>query len=223
MNLEIIPINLPLPLNISDVHSYLLKTAKGCFLIDTGFTNSRKKLVSMLDRLGCQAGELKLIILTHGDFDHISNAIYLRELTGASIAMHPGDAGMLEKGDMFWNRKVDNRFMKWLMGFLLHFKAENRGAPDILLADGADLSAYGLEAAVINTPGHSPGSICLLSATGDLFCGDLFTNSTGKPMLNRMLYDQAAGRASFEKLRPLPIRTVYPGHGPPFAWQSFGN
>jgi glyoxylase-like metal-dependent hydrolase (beta-lactamase superfamily II) len=59
-----------------------------------------------------------------------------------------------------------------------------------------------------------------LTPSGDLFCGDLFINSTGKPMLNSMMYDQKAGMASLEKLKKLPIRRIYPGHGAPFEWEE---
>lgn len=106
------------------------------------------------------------------------------------------------------------------MKTFMPFKKENQGTPDIFLEDGASLSAYGLEATVYNTPGHSTGSICILTATGELFCGDLFTSSTGKPMLNSMMYDKEQGNLSLERLKSLPIQTVYPGHGGLFGWNE---
>lgn len=223
MDLEIIPINLSMPFNISRLHAYLLKTEGRFYLIDTGFTNSRNRLPTILMKLGCHPGDLKLIILTHGDFDHTGNANYLRQQFNAKIAMHRGDIGMLEQGDMFYNRKVGSTIMKSLMGTLFRMNLKNRGTPDILLEDGSSLSNYGLEAQVLNTPGHSTGSICILTNRGDLFCGDIFTNSLGKPMLNRMLYDQTAGISSLERLKTMPIKTVYPGHGAPFGWEGFLN
>jgi hydroxyacylglutathione hydrolase len=64
-------------------------------------------------------------------------------------------------------------------------------------------------------PGHSKGSISLLTASGDLFCGDLFENSKA-PALNSLMDDPAAARASLETLKSLQIKTVYPAHGRPF-------
>lgn len=64
------------------------------------------------------------------------------------------------------------------------------------------------------------GSIGLLTAEGDLFCGDLLENA-GKPATNSIMDDPAACASSLEKLRTLEIETVYPGHGQPFALQSF--
>jgi hypothetical protein len=51
------------------------------------------------------------------------------------------------------------------------------------------------------------------------FAGDLLTNSKGKPMLNTMMYDQEQGFQP-ERLKTLPIRFVYPGHGEPFTWKE---
>jgi glyoxylase-like metal-dependent hydrolase (beta-lactamase superfamily II) len=220
MSLQITTIRLPFPLKFSDVACYLIKNDHGFFLIDTGFRNSRRELEAELEGLGCRSGDLKMIILTHGDFDHTSNAVYLRQKYGAQIAMHEDDVGMLENGDMFWHRKIDNRLIRSLMKTFMPLKAENQGRPDIFLEDGGSLSTYGLEATVYNTPGHSTGSICVLTTDGDLFVGDLFTNSRGKPMLNSMMYDREAGISSLERLKSLPIQTVYPGHGKPFRWET---
>jgi hydroxyacylglutathione hydrolase len=220
MNLQIIPIRLPLPFKISYVNCYLVKTDGGDFLIDTGMTNARKQLASAIEHFCAQPGDLKLILLTHGDFDHTGNARYLREKFKSRIAMHAGDAGMLKNGDMFWNRKFNNRFLKKLMPLFIRFGEEDQCSPDLLLEDGASLQEYGLDAQVLNTPGHSSGSICILTSAADLFCGDLFTNSTGKPSLNSMMYDKPAGNGSYDRLKALEIKMVYPGHGAPFRWDA---
>jgi hydroxyacylglutathione hydrolase len=109
------------------------------------------------------------------------------------------------------------------MSGLIRLRKKDRGEPDIYLEDGSSLADHGWEAQVFNTPGHSSGSISILTAYGDLFCGDLLTNSTGKPMLNSMMYDHPAGLASLAKLKTYPIKTVYPGHGPAFAWEALAG
>ncbi len=223
MDQLITPIQLPLPLNFNRVNSYLVRTDQGLFLVDTGMTNARHQLETALDHLCSHPGDLKLIVLTHGDFDHCGNAAYLRSKFNAPIAMHPADAGMLENGDMFWNRKIKNRLLRKLIPLINRIGEENQGKPDIFLEDGMNLMEYGWDAQVLNTPGHSSGSICLLTSTGDLLCGDLLTNSTGKPRLNSVLYDVQAGRASLERLKTMPIKKVYPGHGLPFAWKDLAD
>jgi glyoxylase-like metal-dependent hydrolase (beta-lactamase superfamily II) len=197
-----------------------VKTDSGYFLIDTGMTNARSQLTSALEHFCAQPGDLKLILLTHGDFDHTGNARYIRVKFQSRIAMHMGDAGMLENGDMFWNRKLNNRLLKKLMPVFIRFGEKEQCSPDLFLEDGASLVEYGLDARVLNTPGHSSGSICILTSAGDLFCGDLFTNSPGKPSLNSMMYDKPAGDASYERLKTFSIKMVYPGHGAPFRWDE---
>ena len=217
---QIIPFRLPLPFKLSNVYSYLLQTDEGFFLVDTGMTNARRQLDSALQHFCTNPSDLKLIILTHGDFDHTGNARYIRDRYHSRISMHSDDAPMLANGDMFWKRKIKNGLLKQVMSMVIRFGEQNQCEPDVLLADGDSLAPYGLDAQVLNTPGHSSGSICLLTSAGDLFCGDLFNNSSGKPRLNSMMYNQPAAEVSFTRLKSLPIKMVYPGHGKPFPWNA---
>ncbi len=85
------------------VNCYLLTTDKGFVLIDTGFSKNRVDVERELENAGCTPEKLKLILLTHGDFDHSGNAVYLRKKYSVEIAMHIDDEGMVEKGDLFYN------------------------------------------------------------------------------------------------------------------------
>ncbi len=88
--------------------------------------------------------------------------------------------------------------------------------PDLEVGEGYDLSPQGLEARILHIPGHSRGSIGVLTAAGDLFCGDLLVSGP-RPALNKLIDNLAEARASLERLQTLNIQTVYPGHGPPFS------
>jgi glyoxylase-like metal-dependent hydrolase (beta-lactamase superfamily II) len=220
LSAEITTITLSLPLKLGVVNCYLVGTGTGYVLIDTGCANQRAWLETVLVSAGCQPGNLQMIVLTHGDFDHTGNGAYLRERYGAQIAMHRHDAGMAEHGDMFWNRSSGNRLLGWIATILFQFSPSNRFRPDVYVEDGDDLAAYGLEAQVLYLPGHSTGSIGILTADGDLFCGDLLENDE-EPTVNSMMDDLAAGQASLDKLKDLPIKTVYPGHGQPFPLSQF--
>jgi hydroxyacylglutathione hydrolase len=217
---EIKPITLALPFRLGSVNCYLVKTDAGYILIDTGGSNKRAEIEEALHRAGCRPGDLNLIVLTHGDFDHTGNAAYLRQKFGAKLAMHPDDFGMLERGDMFWNRRKSSPVLKAIAPLLFRFGQSNRVTPDIAIDEGYDFSGYGLGARVLSIPGHSKGSIALLTADGDLFVGDLFEN-TKQPKLNSIMDDLAAAQASAEKLRSLEVRTVYPGHGRAFPLSAF--
>jgi hydroxyacylglutathione hydrolase len=219
MQQKIKTITLPLPYRLGSVNCYLVETGAGYVLIDTGGSNSREQLVRELESAGCRPGDLKLIVITHGDFDHIGNAAYLRQEFGASIAMHADDSGMAGRGDMFWNGKSGNALIKVIAPIVFRFGKASRFEPDVCLEDGYGLSEYGFDAAVLAIPGHSKGSIGILTAGRDLFCGDLFSN-TDKPVLNSIMDDLAAANASLEKLRSSAINTVYPGHGKPFLMEQ---
>jgi len=213
-------IHLLLPYHLGSVNCYLIETGTGYILIDTGGSNKRTDLERELASAGCKPGNLQLIVITHGDFDHTGNARYLREKYGTKIAIHPDDAGMLERGDMFWNRKKGNMLIRLLAPLLFGFTKSNRSQPDLSIEDGYDLSEYGFDAQVLSLPGHSKGSIGILTAGGDLFCGDLLKN-VDKPVLNDIIDDRVVANASVERLKSLNIQTVYPGHGKPFPMEQF--
>jgi hydroxyacylglutathione hydrolase len=218
---EITTINLSLPYKMGSVNCYLLNTSSGFILIDTGSFNQQAELERDLAAAGCQPGDLDLIVLTHGDFDHSGNAAYLRKTFGTKIAMHTEDVIMVEDGDMFGSReKGNNIFTRKLVPILFGFGKSHRFKPDIYLNEGDDLSEYGLEAEVLCLPGHSKGSIGVQTAAGDLFCGDLLEN-TKQPGLNTLMDDTEAADKSVVKLKALEIDTIYPGHGKPFAMELF--
>ncbi len=212
---EIITSPLALPYHLGTVNCYLVKTNTGHVLIDTGSANQRARLEQELHHAGCMSGALKLIVLTHGDFDHTGNAAYLRHEFGAPLAMHPADFGMLERGDMFASRGNGNPIFKAIAPALFKFGQVDRATPDVKITEGYDLIGFGLNAMVISLPGHSRGSIGILTSDGDLFVGDLLEN-TKRPVLNSIMDDRAAAQVSVEKLKSLSIKMLYPGHGQSF-------
>lgn len=212
-------ITLSLVLRLGAVNCYLVTANDGFILFDTGGSNKRRDLHKILMDAGCQPGNLRLIVLTHGDFDHSGNAAFLRGQFNTPIAMHESDAGMVERGDMSWNRQSSKLVLKVASPMFGFGKAE-RFTPDILLNEGDTLAAYGLDAKVIHLPGHSLGSIGILLAGGDLITGDLLENTKG-PSFNSIMDDREAAVHSVAKLRSYEIGTVYPGHGAPFPMAAF--
>ena len=219
MTLEIRTITTPFIFNVS-VNCYLVRTGDVYTLIDTGRTNKRSTIEKELENAGCRPGNLKLIVLTHGDFDHAGNAAYLGKKFGTKIAMHYDDSGMVERGNMFWNRKNPNILIRLVVPIIFRLSKSDRFKPDLYLDDEYDLSGFGLDARVLYVPGHSRGSIGILTNSGDLFCGDLLAN-VDKPKLWSIIDDSSAANASVEKLNKLSIKTVYPGHGKPFPMDVF--
>lgn len=223
MTQEIIPIELKLPFRTGSVNCYLVKTNTGFVLIDTGGPGNASELESRMDEYGCKADNLHLILLTHGDFDHSGNAAYLRKKFNTKIAMHPEDSPMVERGDMFLTRKKGNFIQSWIVKTMFGFGKSQRFTPDLEITDDFDLTEYGLKAEIFHIPGHSKGSIGILTAEGALICGDLFESTGGSdsPKLNSLTDNLDAANQSVDKLKKLKIDTVYPGHGQPFAMDTF--
>lgn len=210
--------------NFAHVNCYLVKTKAGFFLIDTGIPSKRSGIEKALENAGCKPGDLKLILITHGDFDHAGNAAYFRDKYGTQIAMNRDESEVVERGDMLLSRKDRHFFirilfkiiLKILLPFMRLSKFE-KFKPDLYVGDGYDLSGCGFEGRVLHIPGHSKGSIGILTVNGDLFCGDLFVHKD-KPRFNSLIDDLAAANNSVTKLSSLKVNTVYPGHGKPFDW-----
>jgi hydroxyacylglutathione hydrolase len=215
-------------ISLDFVNAYLVKAKEGFLLIDTGLPNHRERLEKELLSAGCLPDTLKLIILTHGDWDHTGNASRLREKYHVKIAMHPGDVSQVENG-VFLKRTVRPLLYKIFMTVrMLKRKLQKntmsipRFKPDILFFDNQRLDEYGLAAKVIHIPGHTPGSIGVLTDEGDLFAGDTFVNAK-KPADARIVENPAQLKNSIAALREMNIKTVYPGHGKPFAMREYLN
>ena len=207
---------------------FLVKTEGGFVLIDTGVAYKRTAVERELENAGCGAGDLKLIVLTHGDSDHADNGAFLRRKYGAPIAMHRDDAGMVGRGNMSHSRKAKpdritamGRVIMLVGKVMTLVKPGDFDcfSPDVHLEDGQSLAEYGFDAKVLHLPAHSRGSIGVLTPDGELFCGDFIYNFFGPNQV--WVDDLAAANAGVERLKTLNVRTVYPGHGKPFPWEKF--
>lgn len=207
-----------IPINLGGVNCYLARCPESFVLIDTGFSARRSRLLEALSQAGCRPGNLAFIVITHGDSDHAGSAAFLQKEYHAPVGMHPDDFGMVERGDMSWNRKprADRMtpVMRIISSLANRFAAQGSFetfTPDVAVDDGFRLSRYGFDATVVHLPGHSKGSIGVLTDRGDLYCGDFLYTTPGLGFV-----DNAEDRArSLEKLRGLDIKTVFPGHGRP--------
>lgn len=172
------------------------ETTREAIVIDPG--DDIGEIVAILNRHGLT---VKTIVVTHAHIDHIGGAAKLRALTGAPVYMHQDDAFLAGALDM-------------QASWLGMETPENPGI-DTPAREGDTLRAGSIEAQVLHTPGHTPGSISLfLPAEKKLIAGDtLFRGSVGRTDLpggdSRAIADSIRS-----KLYTLPEETVVtPGHG----------
>jgi len=149
------------------------------------------------DELAAREWILKLIVSTHGHWDHIGDNAVVADHTGAPIAVHPLDRDRLTSPQPLW----------------APFEIPP-SVPAVELAEGGVIRFGELRLSVLHTPGHTEGSVCLLSAdNGLLFSGDtLFAGGWGRVDLPGG--DPAAMVESLGRLATLdePVQ-VLPGHG----------
>jgi glyoxylase-like metal-dependent hydrolase (beta-lactamase superfamily II) len=203
------------------VNAFLVRTKDGFVLIDTGLAQQWEKLEIELKSAGCLPDKLKLVVITHGDFDHTGNCAKLQEKHKAKIAIHQADACMVENG-VFLNRKIRTLFGRIiiLLSKLRNQKVSfHKFKPDIFLTDGQSLEEYGFNAKIIHIPGHTKGSIGILTNEGDLFVGDTLVNSK-RPDIAIFIDNFQELKNSVGKLKKMNIKEIYPGHGKPFLLQQ---
>lgn len=180
---------------------YLLHSANEIAIIDPGFEPER--IYIKLKELN---GTIKYIINTHGHIDHISANYRLKELTKAEILVHHRDAELLTQ--------PAKNLALFLGGVVDLVK------PDRLLHNGDIIEVGEEKLEVVHTPGHTPGSICLV-AKEFAFTGDtLFIDSIGRTDFPDGSECEILG--SLRQLKEIlndKIR-IYPGHGEP---GSFGD
>ncbi|MGO1628209.1 MAG: MBL fold metallo-hydrolase, partial [Microbacterium sp.] len=169
------------------VACYLLDLPDGITLIDAGLPGHWHDLRRELDAIGRPLSDIRGLVLTHGDSDHIGFAERLRAETGAPIFIHPADAERAHTG-----KKPKTPMGPARLGPMLRFLAygarkaafRTRYVQEVTeVADGETLSVPG-EPIVIGMPGHSPGSIAVhVPAVDAVFVGDALT--TGHVLTGR--------------------------------------
>ena len=163
-------------------------------LVDAGAYPSA--IEAALDRKGLR---LRAVLLTHGHFDHILSAAFLKEKYGSPVYVHENDAEMLTDG--------------YKNAYSVFFGGNWEGLPaDNIIRNGDRLTFFEENIDVIHTPGHSEGSVCF-KWKNNLFTGDtIFSRGTGRCDLYGG--DISKIVSSIDYLGELPADTViYPGHG----------
>jgi glyoxylase-like metal-dependent hydrolase (beta-lactamase superfamily II) len=207
------------------VAAHLIDTPDGITLIDAGLPGHWRDLQAELRTLGRSPDDIRGVVLTHGDSDHIGFAERLRREHGVPVFVHAADADRARGGD-----KPKTAMGPFRLGPTLGFFAyslrkggmRTRHLSEVVeVADGDVLDLPGAPR-VIGLPGHSPGSIAVYSATADaVFVGDALTSRnvlTGRTGLQPAPFtdEPALALASLDRLAELDASWVIPGHGAPF-------
>lgn len=205
-------------IRLHNTNCYMLVGEGGVVLVDPGPPHRENDIQEELRSFGCTEEDVKLIFVTHGHYDHFGSAEAMRERTGALIAAHPLDAQWMSSGRHHIPPAQDFRstLLRWwfiVLSPLVHF---HPCVPDLLLKDEERLDAYGVAARVLFTPGHTLGSISLVTDDGIALIGDTLVNRT---LLTEPTFadDRIALQQSLKRLRSMAPTMLYPGHGDPLT------
>lgn len=194
-------------------HCYLIDGPE-LTLIDTGMPRKTKKILSYItSTLQKTPADLKTILLTHSDIDHIGNARELRSITGAEIAAHPQDAEVIAGKKP---RQTPHRAMGFLLKVLEVFLQSKPFPVDKIIDDGDRIAGL----TVLHLPGHTPGSIALYDPKRKvLFIGDTLgcKNRVVQGPPKSMTWEINQAYRSIEKLKTLDFATMLSGHGEPLT------
>ena len=89
-----------------DINRCYLVRGKSTIMIDGGPPKKKDSFLKQLSKYNVDPAEIKLIVLTHGDFDHIGSAKDFKEISGAKLAIHKNDLSNLEEGNFHWPKGV---------------------------------------------------------------------------------------------------------------------
>lgn len=225
--------SIPVPLpsaSLPHVVVYLFEGSDGAYLVDAGFSSPScfEALESGMSTAGCAVSDVRGVLVTHLHPDHYGLAGRIREISGAWVAMHPAEAGLV-MGRRDSPDRVRARIIAMLrstgappaelMGYedaeLPTWWFNTPEQPDVLIEDGERPAVPGWDLTAIWTPGHSPGHLCFwepryrLLLTGDHVLPRITPSvdygDTGADALGDFL-------ASLDKLEGYDCAEVLPAH-----------
>ncbi len=197
------------PLNLSLV----VDATNGPTLVDAGLPGQRDAIAAALAEAGVRVQDLKRIVVTHQDIDHVGSLHGLVQASGARVLAHEIEAPFIDGSQQ----------PRFAAPEMLAQRPELRAVVerfrptpvDELLRDGARLDVAG-GVRVIFTPGHTVGHICLhLERSGTLVAGDALTASEGRLLGPNpaATADLPTAAGSVRRLAELDVRAIVCYHG----------
>ena len=209
------------------MNSYVVEEAGQVTIFDAGLPGYWNDLATELGSMGRSLDDVRAVVLTHGDTDHIGFAERLRRERGVPVYVHSLDAararGEIKKRTSGWGPIKLGALASFLVYSVRHGALRITSLSEVVtFEDGATLDVPG-SPRVIHLPGHTPGSAALhVPAVDAVFVGDAITTHdvlTGEdgPRLAPFTLEPALALTSLERLDAIDATWVLPGHGDPWS------
>jgi glyoxylase-like metal-dependent hydrolase (beta-lactamase superfamily II) len=196
------------------VNCFLIVDADALTLIDTGFPGNDKRIVKYIVDLGHKPGDLRRILITHSDTDHVGGLAALKEATGARVYASEIEAKAIAEGHS--SREIKTSGLSRIQFAIARiFFRVKPAIVDEFLTDGQLLPIMG-RLRVVATPGHTPGHVSFFApSAGILFTGDSLASENGKLRGSASIYtwDQEKANASIRLQAELGAKIVCVAHG----------
>jgi glyoxylase-like metal-dependent hydrolase (beta-lactamase superfamily II) len=213
VNNDLVVFELPLGEWIMNL-SVILDAEKGPTLVDTGVPGQEALILEKLAAEGISQSDLKRILITHQDIDHIGSLKALKEATGAEVLALDVEIPYIE-GTLPSPKMPSPERLAQNPGFKAMLDALQRTTVDVALKDGEVLDLAG-GVTIIATPGHTPGHVSLyMNRTKTLITGDALTSSNGTlagPM-EMATPDMVSAKASVKRLAEFDVEQIVAYHG----------
>lgn len=208
------------------VAAYLVVTPEGVTVIDAALSGHWRELLTELASIGLTVDDVKGVILTHGDSDHVGFAERLRRDHGVPVFIHAGDAERAKGGPKPATAKQSMKLGP-LLGFAAYTLrkggARTEWLTEVVEVQGGETLDLPGSPQIISMPGHSEGSIAVYVPAADaVFVGDGLTTRhvlTGQegPQPAPFTDEPAQAVTSLQAIVDTKAKWVLPGHGAPWS------
>lgn len=210
------------PIRLRFSNAYLLIGERRPVLVDTGSRGEAQRIRAACAALGVKVSDLGLILHTHVHSDHFGNTVDLAAAAKCPISYHPADRVLAEQGH---NGRLQGVGMRGrILSHLLGYLPFQSVSIDLPASEGQRLDEFGVAATILHTPGHTPGSISVLTDDGDAIVGDLLMGGyvggalwPSRPNFHYFADDLTLAMDSLDRVLRASCGRLFVGHGGPLA------